>query len=754
MGTSKIGVSFFGLILSTSALLLCNVATAQFALKVVDAKSNAAIEDVLCIAQHTATKKESIVMSDARGLAHIPLKGRCTLTVKKLGFKTYYAEMEPGNTLEVKMEQDEIDLKDIVVTGQYATTTRQSSINTIKIIDRKKLDEMGANNLRDALTNQLNVRISQDNVLGSSASINGISGQNIKILVDGVPVIGRTNGNVDLTQMNLSNVERIEIVEGPMSVIYGSDALGGVINLISKRKVKEEFNYVANGYYESNGTYNADGRFAFKHKNVEMNLSGGRNFFGGYSENYDWQKRTMQWKPRTQLFTDNSISFKIKQSNHTLFGNFFDEKIINRGAPTVTPYSAYGFDEVYHTIRWGVGGQSDIFLKGSNQLQFINSYSHFTRIKNTYRKNLVDGVSDITTAATDQDTSKFQLLMFRGVWTNTKFKKLQHQAGYDFNIETGSGERMENNKQIIQDYALFYTIQYTPIEKITMKAGVRGAYNSRYGTPVVPSFNLKYAINKKIALRASYAMGYRAPSLKELSLFFVDINHNIKGNNDLKAERSHNAQLELSYEPTVKDIKFGLKSTVFFNHLYNMISLALLDPAQQLYTYINVDKFQSTGVNLNTSLNHKYVEFQLGYSYTGRYNQLSETAKVPHFNWASEVSSSVSVNIPKINTSIAMFYKFNGMIPGYALDAQERPYQTAIQSYSMLDASVTVRIWKSRFAISGGAKNLLNVKNINYNVAAGTAHSGGSNSMSIGMGITGFASIKINLTNDFGKKHE
>ena len=197
MGTSKIGVSFFGLILSTSALLLCNVATAQFALKVVDAKSNTAIEDVLCIAQHLQTKKESIVMSDARGLAQIPLKGKCLLTVKKLGFKTQFAEMESGNTLEIKLEQDAVDLNDIVVTGQYSTTTRQSSINTIKIIDRKKLDEMGANNLRDALTNQLNVRISQDNVLGSSASINGISGQNIKILVDGVPVIGRTNGNVE-----------------------------------------------------------------------------------------------------------------------------------------------------------------------------------------------------------------------------------------------------------------------------------------------------------------------------------------------------------------------------------------------------------------------------------------------------------------------------------------------------------------------------------------------------------------------------
>ncbi len=737
------------LVLVCTALLMCNAAVAQYFLQLTD-PANKPVEDAFVTVIQTSTGKEYISFSNTKGLATLPVSGRCTLHIKKLGYVTYTAQTEiqqPVTTIQ--LQRDNIDMKDVVVTGQAIATTTQQSINTIKVIDRKKIDEMGAVNLRDALTNQLNVRLQQDNVLGSSASIQGVGGQGIKILVDGVPVIGRMDGSLDLSQLNLANIERIEIIEGPMSVIYGSDALGGVINLISKRKVKEEVSGHLNGYYESNGTYNADGRFSFKYKNVAFTTSGGRNFFDGYSPAFKAVQRVMQWKPRTQYFNDNTLSFSIKQSRHSVFSSFFDEKITNRGAPVVTPYSAYGFDEYYYTRRWGLGMQSDVYLKGNNQLQFINSYSHYQRIKNTMRKDLTTGNSEYTPTIADDDTSVFHLMLFRGTWTNNRLKKFQFQAGYDFNIETAAGQRLEGNLQTIQDYALFTTLQYTPIDKVTLKAGVRGAYNTRYGTPVVPSFNFKYDVSKTVSIRASYAQGFRAPSLKELSLLFVDVNHNIQGNSKLKAERSHNAQVEVAYQPTVKDFRFTLRPVFFFNHISNMISLALADPATQLYTYLNIDKFQSTGANVNAAVSHPYFDFTAGMSYTGRYNSLSATLNVPHFSWSPEFTSSLSVNVPKINTSIAVFYKFNGAIPGYAINENNTVYQTAIQSYSILDASVTARIWKERFILSAGAKNLLNVKSISYNATGGGAHSSGVQSMNVGMGITGFVSVKINLANNF-----
>jgi outer membrane receptor for ferrienterochelin and colicins len=737
-----------GMMLVFSVLLLCNAAIAQAVFKIIDT-DGVGIEDAFVMALCKKTQKEYIGFTDSKGLLKIPFSSETKVQIKKLGYKVYTAGIVFSDTVSISMERDNISINDVVITGQTEATATQASVSNIKIIDRKKIEAMGAVNLRDALTNQLNTRIAQDNVLGASISLNGVSGQGIKLLIDGVPVIGRMDGSIDLTQINLSNIERIEIVEGPMSVIYGSDAMGGVINLISKRKLKEEATGSLNTYYESNGTYNIDGRLSFKWKDILFSTSGGRNFFDGYSPDYDWRKRTMQWKPRTQYLNDNNLSFKIGPTRHVLFSSSFHEKITNRGLPAVTPYSAYGVDEYYYTRRWSVGMQSDVYIKGNNNLQLITSFSHYRRIKNTYRKDLTTGNSELTPTAIDDDTSTFYLLLFRGTWNNTRLSTFQFQAGYDFNIETAAGQRLENNLQTIQDYALFTTIQYTPIKRVSIKGGVRAAYNTRYGTPVVPSFHFKFDVTKVVTLRLSYAQGFRAPSLKELSMFFVDVNHNIKGNANLKAERSHNTQLELSYQPAVKDFTFALKPSFFFNHIGNMISLALLDPSMQLYSYINVDKFQSTGFNVNGNINHKYFELNAGMAYTGRYNQLSRSrTDVPHFNWAAEFSSSVSVNIPKINTSLAAFYKFNGAIPGFALDEDDNLYQTWVQSYSMLDASVSVRVWKERFVVTAGAKNILNVKDISYNSPAGGAHSSGGNSMSVGMGITGFVTLKINLSNN------
>ena len=123
-----------------------------------------------------------------------------------------------------------------------------------------------ANNLKDLLEKQLNMSVTVDNILGSSVSIQGISGQNVKILIDGVPVIGRLNGNIDLTQINLNNIERVEIIEGPLSVDYGTDALAGTINLITDKQLNDGFSSTYNLYYETVGQYNFDFTLNFKRK--------------------------------------------------------------------------------------------------------------------------------------------------------------------------------------------------------------------------------------------------------------------------------------------------------------------------------------------------------------------------------------------------------------------------------------------------------------------------------------------------------
>ncbi|HRH39503.1 MAG TPA: TonB-dependent receptor plug domain-containing protein, partial [Flavobacteriales bacterium] len=147
-------------------------------------------------------------------------------------------------------------LGEFVVTGQYRPGSPEAAVHKLRVIDAQQIKRMAANNLGDALRNQLNIRLAQDNVLGSSLNMQGLGGENVKILIDGVPVTGRLNGNVDLSQMDLTGIERIELVEGPLSVNYGTNALAGTINLITRKRGGASATLKGSAYAEHIGRLN------------------------------------------------------------------------------------------------------------------------------------------------------------------------------------------------------------------------------------------------------------------------------------------------------------------------------------------------------------------------------------------------------------------------------------------------------------------------------------------------------------------
>ena len=147
-------------------------------------------------------------------------------------------------------------LEETVVTGVPMPVKLQNALAQYRIITKAAMLAQGAVTVADALTTQLNINLGNDRVLGSNITMQGLGGDKVKLLIDGLPVNGRENGNIDLGQISLNNVARIEIVQGPMSVLYGSDALGGVINIITAKATKQA---VSAGFnYEDAGRYNAD----------------------------------------------------------------------------------------------------------------------------------------------------------------------------------------------------------------------------------------------------------------------------------------------------------------------------------------------------------------------------------------------------------------------------------------------------------------------------------------------------------------
>lgn len=733
--------------LSVTLLFACIQVQAQKqnTITILSEENKKPLENVTVIIQPVEKNtKATVLFTDNKGTVNVSLPSAAHVNLKLIGYRATSQTIEPGKSYTFLLAKENYELNEVVVTGQYNINTTDQSVYSVKVIDEKEMAAKAATSLNELLQSELNIRLSEDNILGSSISMNGLSGQNVKIMVDGVPVIGRENGNIDISQLNLNDIERVEIIQGPMSVMYGTDAIGGLINLITKQTTRHGFEGNVNLNYETIGTYNADGNIYCKNKHQHFSLSGGRYFFGGFPS--PDTSRFQQWKPWEKYFSSVEYGFKSKWIDGQFRADYYHQLTQNKGIPIITPYEAYAFDDYYTTDRFSVTALNSINLKSPGTLQFTNSYSSYKRIANTYNKNLVDLTQFQTNASESQDTSDFDLILLRGTYSNTNpAKDFSFQTGYDINLENGRGKKLQQNSQYIYDYALFGSIEFR-MNNFLFRPGIRVAYNSRYGEPLIPSLNVKYKANDKVQLRASYSRGFRAPSLKELDLYFVDVNHNILGNANLTAEHSDHYDFSANYQNVFNNQVLKLEYILFYNNISDIITLAMVDSAVQQYSYINVDKYQTAGTKIEVQWKTGKLNLQSGFSLTGLYNALSEQYNsVGRFSFTPEFVLGASYQFDKIKSTASLFLKHTGETPGFAVNNDKEVYATMVSPYTTLDIVLQKSFWAGRINFSTGVKNLLNVINVKSTAIGTDFHSSNTGSLPYAMGRYFFLKMNFKL---------
>jgi outer membrane receptor for ferrienterochelin and colicins len=677
----------------------------------------------------------------------LPCSGKIWLEITYVGYRTMRDTfVATPATLRYKMQATDVTLNQFVVTAQYAPNSPEKAIQKIRIIDQKKIESMAAVNLRDVLTNELNIRISQDNVLGSGMSMQGISGQNVKIMIDGVPVLGRLDGNIDLQQINLNNIERIEVVEGPLSVNYGTDALAGTINLITKKTAKEKTQIHLSSYHENIGTHNLSATAAQQMGKGRISVSGGRNYFDGWNPGDAFlvlnpnlradSTRYQQWKPREQLYLRGQMNYKWKKILIGYKGELFEEKIINRGRPR-KPYFETAFDDKYTTRRHDHALMAEGALGHRFRLNAVASHNRYDRLKQTSLKNLTNLTETPSAAPGDQDTIQYTMYMSRASVASTKDSALfNYEIGYDINRESAAGARIDGQSRTQGDYAVFASSEWNLGSRWKLRPGLRLAHNTNYAAPVIPSVNLMYR-KGKYTIRASWARGFRAPSIKEQYFYFVDINHNIVGNRNLHAETSHNFSASVGYKKLIKQMLCQADLQFFYNDIQDMIGLSLVQASE--FSYVNIHRFQSMGTSGNIAFMWHHLKINLGSSYIGRSNQLSDSAGVAPQSWSPEFRGNLLYEFKKLKLTTALFYKYQGRQVGYR-NTESGVEETFIAPYHMADATIGKKLWKDRITISGGVKNLFNLTNISATMTSG-AHSGGGNSVPVATGRMAFVKL-------------
>jgi outer membrane receptor for ferrienterochelin and colicins len=289
-------------------------------------------------------------------------------------------------------------------------------------------------------------------------------------------------------------------------------------------------------------------------------------------------------------------------------------------------------------------------------------------------------------------------------------------------------------------------VEYEPLNNLLFQPGVRVIYNTKYKAPLIYSLNVKYGFKENYALRASFSRGFRAPSLKELYLYFVDVNHNIRGNEDLSSENSYNGNVNFSYQRETNLSFVSAELSMFYNYINNLITLALV--GGDLYTYVNLDRKITQGAQF--TLNYRLypqLNTRVGAGVIGIHNSLSdELDRTRQFYYSPNAVASVSYRWMKYDIEFNLDYKYTGKLPQLQIDEEEQVFEGYVSHYSMMDFNVGKTFFKNILGVSAGVKNLFDITTIpSTGGSTGVAHSGGVSSVPVGWGRTFFIKATFNF---------
>ncbi len=680
---------------------------------------------------------------------------------KQIGLLAALCSMSAAVLGQSGAQQDSLRslaIDEVVVTGQYEPQSAKNSVYRVRTISREQIQGRASTSVENILNTQLGIRFSNDLALGETdIELLGMSGQNVKVLIDGMPLIDRGATKQSLSQVDVNSIDRIEIVEGPMSVTYGTDALAGVINIITKSaplddqfavslRLQEESAGNEYSFISNEGIHNGNLTVDWQRRGWNVVASGTRNNFGG------WQGtgtgRVLQWDPKSQWLASGRLGYRTARLNTWYRLDYLNEDLHSPGALNLNTGRAV--DQNFLTSRFTHLLQSDWQAGNRSTFSGTLSYQHYERATQTVRHDFSNGTSELTTDAGQQDVALFSSLVFRGTWQHKIHEKLSMQPGVEVLSNQGRGQRIDGEPRIT-DLAAFISAEIKPVRWVNIRPGLRFIHNSVYNAPpVIPSINTKFIISDAFDLRSAYARGFRSPALRELYFTFFDSNHAIRGNENLKAELSNSFNTYLTWTGTAwGDTRLSSTLGGYHNTFSNLITIGY-DPADPtINTYVNISKFRTAGASWENTLRLENLSATLGFSYVGRYNQLTETeSDVPGMAWTPEVNSNILYQIPEWGAGISLYYKFNGRRPRFEAISQgsgnievNRAY---IDAYHTADISLNKTI-TSYLTLHGGVRNLFDVTDVRNTALGGDgAHSSASGTVPLGYGRSFFLGLNMN----------
>ena len=534
------------------------------------------------------------------------------------------------------------NLNPVVVTGSGHHQRLKSTATPVRVLSAQEISEQGITTFDAALTRMMPQVSMAPNSMGTFLRLNGLGNKYILILINGQKLSGDISNNVDLNRINMSRVKRIEVLDGAASSLYGSDAIAGVINIITDQPTQQLVGITSDTHVSGHGVLT---------EAVSLDIY--KNGFGSYTSfTHDradsYQTTDLEYVKGSDTETQQTIAplftgyrsniigqkFTYNPNQHLALnaGLDYSYKITDRPETRSDITGGTDYEMRYKGFRWNVGGIYKFTSRNSLQADFTVDRFRYGKEYDVETKDYAIG---------DYVQSKKQRMMegeLKGILGLSANSTTIFGADWRKDYLTATSGNIDQNVYTLAAYAQHEQKFSVGRGFATATIGARLTHHQTFSNHFTPKATLMYSIGS-LNLRATYSAGFRAPGLDELYYHYFSVNRGKPqisfGNQDLKPEKSHYFSLNAEYRDNV----IAVSLTGYLNRINDMVvkqnvevddaSRTMLmkefpemtqDQADKMVSYAlyqNSDKGDVKGVQLNASANiFKGFNLSANYVYT------------------------------------------------------------------------------------------------------------------------------------------
>lgn len=517
-------------------------------------------------------------------------------------------------------------LQEVIITG----TRTQRSVATLplptQIITGESIRKSGLSRLNEIIQEQTGLITVPDFGGGEGIQMQGLDAAYVMILIDGQPLFGRSAGTLNLGRITVNNIERIEIVKGASSCLYGSEALAGVVNIITKKpEITEKLKTKVSYKHASFNTNDVSTTVEYGKKKIGLEL------FANYFNTDGYNLTDNGFTQTVEPYSNFTIQPKVKINFSEAVNLLINSRIFNQNQDYKSEVNVEKYSGESRINEWN----NSLILNHQISDKFKLVYDFYaTNYK--AREFLNDANNQLF------DESNFNQWFYRPeIRTHYKTGNNIISFGSGLNVETLDRTFFETKAKLNSEY-IFGQLEWFIKEKWNVLVGFRYDNHHQYQSQFSPKLGINYKWNESFSLKTSVGYGYKAPDLRQLYLDFTNsaVGYTVLGYNvaeERLAELSSQGQLlfsnNFSFSNPLKpessvNLNFGgyykkKNVTIDYNLFYNIIknlidtrAIAQRTNGQNVFSYFNVDRIFTYGLELNSTYKtSSNLTFSMGYQY-------------------------------------------------------------------------------------------------------------------------------------------